>query len=349
MSAPRTLDRSPHALAERTPAGVGELPLCVVTVVSTEEEFDWTAPFRREATSVDAMRSIGVGQALFDRCGVKPTYVVDYPVASQEAGWRELREFARDGRCEIGAHLHPWVSPPFDEALSPRLSFPGNLDPLLERAKLERLTETLSANLGVRPRCYQAGRYGFGPHTARTLLSLGYEVDFSAAPPFDYSNQGGPNYLHTPTQPCWLDRERRLLSAPVSGAFVGRAGSGAPSLYSFATSGVGAALRLPGLLARTGWVERMRLSTEGHSCADLVRLVAALRERGERVLVFSLHSPSFHVGGTPYVRTASQHRDLLAQTQALYEHLFGELDAVSMTASELFSAVSGQSRVVATP
>jgi hypothetical protein len=342
-------DRSPHAGPARAPAATADLPLCVLTVVSTEEEFDWHGPFRCDATSVEAMRSIGAGQALFERCGVRPIYVVDYPVASQDTGFRELREFARHERCEIGAHLHPWVTPPLDEKPSPELSFPGNLPPELERAKLEQLTDVLERNLGVRPCCYQAGRYGFGPETARALIGLGYRVDFSAAPAFDFTRELGPDYTHTPTQPAWLDRERRLLSVPVSGAFVGRVGSRGAPLYRLANSPLGVALKLPAVLARTGMVERIRLSPEGHSLAELTRLAHALVERGERVLVFSLHSPSFAVGGTPYVRTADEHRAFFATCEAFYEHMFGALGAVSMTGAELYEALRGRVRAVATP
>lgn len=342
-------DRSPFAWRAREQADVRDLPLSVVTVVSTEEEFDWSGPFRRDAVKVEAMASIDVGQSMFERCGVRPVYVVDYPIASQAAGFARLRTLAREERCEIGAHLHPWVTPPLDEALSSLASFPGNLEPRLERAKLQCLTETIERNLGVRPRSYQAGRYGFGANTAATLASLGYRVDFSAAPPFDYSREQGPDYSHTPTQPVWLGDGQSLLAVPVSGGFVGRAGAGAASLYALAGSRVGAALKLPAVLARTGMVERIRLSAEGHSLSDLLKLARTLVERGDRVLVFSLHSPSFHVGGTPYVRDAAEHRNLLATCEAFYEHMFGELAAVSMTGAELFEALRARAGTGVTP
>ena len=92
-------------------------------VVDTEEEFDWSAPYLRANTSVSAMKQIGRAQRIFDRFGLKPAYVVDYPVVSQAAGYDPLQEIHQDGRCSIGAHLHPWVSPPYDEELTTRNSF----------------------------------------------------------------------------------------------------------------------------------------------------------------------------------------------------------------------------------
>src|SRR5579863_3484068 len=115
----------------------------LLVVVDTEEEFDWSRPLSRAETRVDHIRHQDRTQRIFERYGIVPTYVVDYPVASQESGFRPLREWRRDGKCRIGAHLHPWVNPPFEEELSPHNSYPGNLSPALEKAKLARLTETI--------------------------------------------------------------------------------------------------------------------------------------------------------------------------------------------------------------
>src|SRR4029077_14909777 len=125
-------------------------------------------------------------QEIFDRYGVRPTYVVDYPVASQETGYRPLREWLDDGKCQVGAHLHPWVNPPFDEEVNARNSYPGNLPAALEKEKLRRLTEIIEANFGHRPTVYRAGRYGIGAATGAILEELGYEIDTSIVPFTDF-------------------------------------------------------------------------------------------------------------------------------------------------------------------
>ncbi len=95
------------------PVPVGaDLPPLLQVVVDTEEEFDWSKPFNRESNAVRNLAHQEKAQKLFDRLGIKPTYVVDYAVASQSMGYGPLREFLADGRCAIGAHLHPWVNPP---------------------------------------------------------------------------------------------------------------------------------------------------------------------------------------------------------------------------------------------
>ena len=122
-----------------------ELPPILLVVVDAEEEFDWSAPFSRDQRSVRSMAAQGPMHRIFEKFGIRPTYVVDYPVASQRDGLEPLRDLLKDDACLIGTQLHPWVNPPFDEEVSERNSFPGNLPPDLERAKLEALTRAIAA------------------------------------------------------------------------------------------------------------------------------------------------------------------------------------------------------------
>ncbi|MGH8246583.1 MAG: WalW protein, partial [Gammaproteobacteria bacterium] len=86
-----------------------ERPPILLVVVDTEEECDWSAGFRRDLTSVTAMRKIARVQKVFEEFRIRPTYVVDYPVASQKDGISPLKEIFDDGWADLGAHLHPWV------------------------------------------------------------------------------------------------------------------------------------------------------------------------------------------------------------------------------------------------
>src|SRR4029079_9580849 len=81
-------------------------PAMLFVVVDTEEEFDWSGPFAREDTSVTAIRQLPVLQALLDRYRVRPTYVIDYPVATSPISARVLRDLYESGRCTVRHHLH---------------------------------------------------------------------------------------------------------------------------------------------------------------------------------------------------------------------------------------------------
>jgi hypothetical protein len=316
-------------------AGAASEPLLVVAI-STEEEFDWLAQdrFVRRSTTVRAARNLERAQVLFDRLGVRPIYLVDHPVATQHESIAPLREFLRSGHCEIGAHLHPWVSPPHEEEPSPANSFPCNLPGDLEGRKLRILVEAIESAFEVRPRAYQAGRYGFGPASVEGLLGEGFETDFSISPPFDFRCDGGPDWSGVGCQPFWLGSGRRLLVVPVTGAYVGFAGRSSHALHEWARS-MPEWSRVPGMLARLGAVERLRLSPEGFRSKDLRRLTRSLLRQGQRVFVLSFHSPSLLPGCTPYVRNERDLEALLERCRAYIEFFLGELGGRSVTSAEL--------------
>ena len=312
-----------------------EQPPALITAVSTEEEFDWSGPFRRDAQCVSAIDALTIAQALFDAFGVRPTYLVDYPVVADARSRDVLGRIHADRRCEIGAHLHPWVSPPHEEEVSEFHSFPGNLPMELERRKIHCLTEILERSFGARPTAYQAGRYGFGDNTAAILDELGYLVDLSASPAFDLSAAGGPNYADLDNAPFWFGRAQDRLAVPITGAYVGVAARVGPVLHRWFHSDLVRWTRVAGILARGGVVERIRLSPEGCTPRDLERLTQQLLNTGVRTFVLSMHSPSFQPGCTPYVRTESDLQAMLGTMREYYEFFFGRLGGVSVTASEL--------------
>lgn len=311
-------------------------PPVLLVVIDTEEEFDWDAPrpFSRENTSVEAMRHIDRAQALFDEFGVRPVYVIDHPVATQETGNRLLREYAADGRATIGAHLHPWVSPPFEEEVSARNSYPGNLPAELEERKLRELTEAIEQHFGQRPVCYKAGRYGLGPATTGILERLGFRVDLSPLARFDLGGDGGPDWTEVTPSPCAVGERGELVCLPMTGDFVGWARGLAPSLYRTATGPL-AGLRLPGILSRMGALERLMLSPEGYTLTHLKRLTRSLLARNERVLTLAFHSPSMAPGHTPYVRTEEDLKAFLHTCRQYLEFFLGELNGATMGPIEL--------------
>ena len=314
----------------------------LLVVIHTEEEFDWGKPFDARATGVRHMAHIHRVQDIFSQHGARPTYVVDYPIADQQDAWGQLKPYADTGQAEIGAHCHPWVSPPVDETINRRHSYPGNLPQALEQAKLTRLTHRIEQNLGHRPTAYLAGRYGFGPHTASILAGLGYTVDISPAPPLDFRDDGGPDYSQFGTTPFWFGQpdgpHPDLLCLPGTGAYVGafsRIGKRlAPALHRHITRPGLSWARLPGILSRLQLLDRLRLSPEGYSFADQRNLTQALLKTGQRLFVYSFHSPSVMPGCTPYVSSAAELRHFLDSCNRYLDYFTNTLGGDAPTASE---------------
>jgi hypothetical protein len=304
-------------------------------VIHTEEEFDWDREHAREEVGVEHMRHINRAQEIFDAFGIVPNYVVDYPIASQPLGYETLRRYQDDGRALIGAHLHPWVSPPLTEDLTRANTYPGNLPRELEYEKLRILTETITTNFGKRPLTYLAGRYGNGRNSAAILEELGYEVDISVAPPIDYSGDGGPDYSGCTAQPFWFGSQRRLLGLPGAGCYAGwLKGAGTP-FYQLITHSKLRWARLPGITSRLRAFERIRLSPEDYTLAEMQRMTRSMLDEGQRIFVFSFHSPSVQPGCTPYVREEAALRRFLDKTRRYFDWFFRDLNGQTLTPLEI--------------
>lgn len=306
-----------------------------VVIVDTEEDFDWAGSFSRENTAVRSMHWIDRIQGIFDTYNITPVYVIDYPVASQADGYRPLQDIHASYRCLIGTHLHPWVSPPFEELVNRYNSFPGNLPRALEAAKLQILSNCIGERFGVCPTIYKAGRYGIGPHTADILEEQGYEVDLSICPRMDYSVEGGPDFTHSSAWPYWFGKRRRLLELPLTVGFAGRFRRWGSTLHGIASRPSCDRLHAVGILARLGLVDKIWLSPEAYSSAEHVKLVRALHRDGLRVFSLAFHSPSVVPGNTPYVTSQSDLEAFLARLRRFFDFFMGELGGLPTTPLEL--------------
>lgn len=328
--APDGRDTGPETIVPRP----GDRPVLVV-VVDTEEEFDWGRPFDPAATSVSAIERLYRGQEVCEELGVRPCYVVDHPVASSPRASAIVGDLVATGRAVVGAHLHPWVSPPVEEEICRRNSFAGNLPRALEAEKLARLTDEIERGIGERPVVYKAGRYGFGAHTASILEEQGYAVDLSFCPAFDFSDEGGPDYSSVGCHPFRFGRAGRLLGLPATGAYVGFWRWSPHRVHDLARGALGRRLRIEGIMSRLGAIERLHLSPEGHGFAELRRLTTALLGRGVRVFTLSYHSPSLEPGCTPYVRSEADLQGLLGTLRAYLRYFLSDLGGETATPLEL--------------
>lgn len=289
----------------------------VLLTVDTEEEFDWTAPFTRDRHSLTHVPHIARFQSFCETIGARPLYLVDWPIVQNAQAVEIISDAVKRGMAEVGMQLHPWVNPPFDEAVSVRNSFAGNLPPALEEAKLMRLRDGIEQAFGAAPLSYRAGRYGLGPNSAQFLKRAGIAVDTSVRALFDYSPGTGPDYSRHPLMPYWVDSARDLLELPVS------------SVYRGALSGVGPHLHkmqrhIPTLFSsfsRLGLLERIALTPEGVTIEEGRRGIERALELGLPVLVLSLHSPSLAPGHTPYVKDEADVERLYEWFAVVYREL----------------------------
>lgn len=294
-------------------------PLLMV-VVDTEEEFDWTRPFDRGSRSTRSITAQDRAHAVFERFGLKPTYVINHPVATNPAATRYLRGLVDSGLADVGTHCHPWVTPPHAEAVSNVNSFHGNLPPELEAAKIAATTDAVAQAFGTSPRIFKAGRYGVGAHTFDTLRSLGYTLDCSFVPHTSFAGEGGPDFVGVPHAPFFTDDTHQLLEVPMTVGHTGRLASAGPLWSKVFDASWSRALHLPGALNRAGLLQRVRLTPEGVSAANQIGLLERLVLQGQRLFTLTYHSPSLEPGHTPYVRTESDLLEFISRIESVLHH-----------------------------
>jgi hypothetical protein len=315
----------------------------VLLLVSLDTEEDNWHRSRNGVTAenIDELRPLA---RFFDRLGVRPTYFTTYQVAQQPRAVETLREICAGNRAELGAHLHPWNTPPLAEAFVPRNSMLKNLPPDLQLAKLRRLTVALEDAFEVTPLAFRAGRYGIGRETVGALACCGYRVDSSVAPFISWEDvDDGPSFVGAPLEAYRLapDRDVRqpagrdgdLIEIPLSSGF-----SRTPfSLWNRVRRVLDAAplrpLNLVGLASRAGLCRRIVLSPELASVPDMLTLSERLLEQGVRHLHLSWHTPSLKPGLSPFAATA-------ADVARLYASVEKYLDGLSRTTSLTFATVS---------
>jgi glycosyltransferase involved in cell wall biosynthesis len=291
-------------------------------VIDTESEFEWDRGTWTDHGQVASIGELRHRIEVFQKHCIAPALLIDYPIASHERSIRIIQALHREG-CEIGVHPHTWSTPPTVEPRDDWHSFAGNLGPKLQLAKLSTLTRQIESILGERPIMFKAGRYGIGADTLHALEQLGFAIDLSVCPYYDFSKIDGPDFSRFTPQPGWFGHARRLLSLPTTAGWLGLLRStAAPRVIGSPT---GKALRLDRIATRLNLSYARRLSPEGNTFRQMQQLTRQLYDDGLRVFTLSLHSPTLQAGNTPYTRTPDDVAVLLRDVDRYLRYFREEL------------------------
>ena len=263
-------------------------------------------------------------QALCEKYGLRPTYLVNYEMAKSDM----FVEFARDclarQTAEIGMHLHAWNTPP-QVALDG--AFPAALPYLIEYPekamfrKIHDLTRLLEDTFGVPMTSHRAGRWAFNQTYARCLAEMGYCCDCSVTPHVDWravkglpNGPGGSDYSACPETPYFFDTgagfaDRSILEVPVTI----RDPLPLPAQEWMAKTAARFARKVLRGFAPLAW-----LRPNGRNLESMIALTTDAAGYAE----FMLHSSELMPGGSPTFDTEEK-------IEMLYDHL-----------QELFSQVA---------
>jgi peptidoglycan/xylan/chitin deacetylase (PgdA/CDA1 family) len=276
--------------------------------IDTEGDNQWDAAARANQ-AFENIYALPLLHALFARHGVRPTYVVTYPVAKDPRSADVLRGLVERGDCEIGAHHHAWETPPCTADDVRRHPYASTIPRSQFERQLESLTGAIAEAVGQRPVSYRSGRFGFSAEHVAGLERLGYLVESSVAPLFYEAHKGGPDFVEAPLTPYFLAYDSatapgcsNVLEVPVSAGLNRRVPKRLQYLYArapqpYTTKRVLRALRL----LRMRW-----LRPSYSSLGDMIALARTLAADREPVLNLLFHSSEAIVGGSPYNRTQAE-------------------------------------------
>ena len=301
----------------------GDNRFFLAVTIDTEED-EWGG-YTLNTFTLKNIRRIPVLQDLFDKYGMLPTYLVTYPVASDEESVKILRKILEDGRCEIGTHPHPWNTPPAEEERNERNSFMNNLPLDLQFRKIGALHEIIRRNFHVTPTSYRSGRWGFSEEVARNLSRLGYKVDSSLIPYTDWSEYKGPDYSSLSAKPRALTHDGNgdtpvdnlPVEVPPSVGYLQKDQEGCNRLYYRVLRSRLRNLPILGLLDRLKFLNRVSLSPEISSGRDMVRLASRMMRNGFMVLNLFFHSCSLLENCSPFVRTHADAEEFLRRIETV--------------------------------
>jgi hypothetical protein len=280
----------------------------LLVAIDTEGDNQWQAEARRHQT-FNNLYALGALHDFFARHGVRPTYVITYPVATDPRSADVLRTLLGRGDAEVGAHHHAWETPPCDSDDVQRHPYALALPLEQFDAQLAALTAAITAHVGVAPVSYRSGRFGFSARHVSSLERAGYRVESSVAPLFYEGHKGGPDFVDAPLAPYFLAYDSptapgssQLLELPITAALnrrlpalLARAYARAP--WNYTTRRL---LRLARLL-RVRWLRPSYSSAE-----DMIALARDVVDRGAPILNLLFHSSEAIVGGSPYNRTPGE-------------------------------------------
>jgi hypothetical protein len=312
--------------------GVGDAMQCIITIdTEGDNQWDLSAP-----KATENIRFIPRFQALCERYGFPPTYLCTYDVVESPHFDAVLLPLHREGRAEIGAHLHPWTTPPESEWDRGALGFayPSELPLDVFTAKLERLTDLLTRKLGAAPRSYRAGRWGLAAAHVPVLRRLGYVVDCSVTPLQNWVDTGargpGQDFSEAPVHPYGIAADdvtkpgiSGLLEVPVTILHVNGWMRQSPALR--------AAYRrhrktLPARVCNRLFdvAPRWFRPFTDMSAERLIEVYETAKRLDLPVVEMMFHSSELMPGGSPHNPTAGDVDRLFARLEAVFARLQGD-------------------------
>jgi len=289
----------------------------IVISVDVEEEGLFSGVYRRDPPGVSNVAHLDRLEFLTRDFGLPLTLLATFPVLRDERACQILTRWRERLGAEVGVHLHPWCTPPFEEEEIGGPAASRHLAPDLLDRKLRALVAAFADVFGTNPRSFRMGRFDTSEWLPGLLVNAGLSVDSSVVPlsfrrPATFLAQADPYELvaASPTHPA-------LIEVPIT--VVARSRRAALAAFRLSAAVPDA--------ARAVWLKAAHhlLAVGIHpTWYPLPAMRAAARihqRRGGRLLHVFLHSSELMPGATPRFRTEAAVARLIGRLRAFVSWL----------------------------
>ncbi|MFH1255405.1 MAG: hypothetical protein V1667_02975 [bacterium] len=302
----------------------------LIITVDVEADNQWS---EEKILTVENLKFLPRFQALCEKYGFVPTYLITYEITQDEQAAQMLSEWRKSGKAEIGAHLHPWTMPCYNVKDKP---FPCELSDEELENQIKILTGAIEEKFGAKPVSYRAGRWGFDHRQAEILAKFGYAADCSVTPKISWKKtaglaggKGGPDFRFHKIRPYRVGGN--LLEVPMTILFTGIIKSEKSVFAKFFLGMPDCFLKkvLNKIFFRQKW---LRIFPESES-RDWIGIYKSAESNELPCLEFMIHSSELMPGGSPYCRDAKSVEFVYKQLELMFE-LFKKKNVVGATLRE---------------
>lgn len=238
-------------------------------------------------------------QELCNKYGFIPTWLCNWEMVNDDRFVEFVKAGLKEGKCEVGMHLHAWNTPPeyklegHEKSGAPYLiEYPIEI---MDK-KIEQMTALIEEKIGKKPIVHRAGRWGIDDRYFELLEKYGYIADCSITPYVDWKTSvgrtpgfDGPNYSE---ERVAISNRKGITEIPVT------------TLWSKEKQ-------------RALWLRPNRVNLD-----EMLELIEYYRNSDCDYLMFMIHSSELMPGGSPSFQTEGG-------IEKLYTHLVAIFDEIS--------------------
>ena len=259
-------------------------------------------------------------QDLCEKYGFVPTYLTNYEMAMDECFVTSFREKYKQGKCEIGMHLHAWNTPPEYQleniyGENPFITeYPKEV--ILEKHRF--LKKLLEERFQMPIVSYRSGRWATNEALFEVLEEIGIIVDCSVTPGITHAKirgqtvSGGNDYLKSPQNPYLINE--KLVELPMT------------TCRKRSLSGSTIKNKIHHLL--TG--DQFWLRPIGTGYENLMKTRKYVERNNNAYLMFMIHSSELMPGGSPYFRDECAVENLFFTMENFFDEVSKEYEGISV-------------------